>query len=872
CPVRVFQNGDNKYPIVETDEFLIQFKPNVAKSQATALLAKYGAVLDSPLGPYAPNGYLAHVIDPGHTAMAVANALYGKPQVLFSHPNLIWPMSPRFVPNDPLYPQQWHLNNTGQGGGTPGADIKAEKAWDITRGDPNLIIADIDTGIDVDHEDLQANMLPGFDAIERDGDPRPKDVFETEDHGTVTAGLLGAVGNNGIGVTGVAPNCKILPIRLIVFGQTEQDTADAFRFAADSGAAVINNSWGPSNLLNGFVPIPDAIKRAIDYAVTKGRGGLGCVVVFAAAEDALFPGGGNADLDGYASYDKVISVVASSNLDTHAAFSDSGQSTDIAAPGGGGTLGIVSTDRMGADGYDGSNYTVGTEFEGTSASAPIVSGVAALILSVNPNLSYTQVRDILENTADKIDPSNASYDANGHSASLGYGRVNAYRAVSAASVKLPVLTLIKPENNDIVGGNVLLRATTDNDAAVRRVDFARRNEGGDASFSHTPSKPIPDRGTIVDSQPLSASGVVEQATVQVDITHTFPFDLVVSLVAPDGTQTTLFNHNPTFIVITPTGIGISINQSVPLQGKTIAGTWSLDVSDTVLDGEQGTLDDWALTFVSPWVTIGSATQPVNGEWTAIWNTGINTSTPPGVYAVRATAITSTANVEDIHHNVTVTPLGVTLFAPADNETVSGKYLMRARTTNDATVQRVDFSRRKPPFSFSQPVNQQLVDGTTTSSSFVVTGHPGHVGEASVTVNIHHSYVGDLRLTLVAPDGSRFVLQDQVGGNQQNLNTTYFNVPVVGKSLNGTWSLEVTDGQAIDFGTFISWGMTLAPEWVVIARDSDGASNGEWDALWNSDNTEPGVYDVRAVAVSSNGNAFDINNNVTVASRIYNISG
>lgn len=913
--VRVFENGTSPYPIVETDEFLIQFKPGISPTQAATLLAQQGASLGAPLGPYAPNGYVAHVTNPNRTATGAANALYGQPQVLFSHPNYIWPMKSHFVPNDPLFPQQWHLNNTGQGGGTPGADIKAEAAWNVTLGNPSTIIAVIDTGIDVDHEDLQANILPGFDAVERDGDPRPKDFGASENHGTLVAGLIGAVGSNGIGVSGVAPNCKILPIRLIAFGVTEQDIADAFTFAVQNGASVINNSWGPSSYFSsnfGYgskAVLPDVVRRAIHYAVTNGRGGLGCVVTFSAGNDAQFNNSQfnnfyTVDNNGYASNPDVIAVGTSTNQDTHASFSETGQALALSAPGEGGSLGYVSTDRTGTVGYDATNYTSGSDttqnnffnftfgaanLQGTSASSAIVAGVAALVLSVNPNLSYTQVRDILENTADKIDATNAAYNSIGHSTIYGYGRVNAARAVSAASTVLPTVTLIKPAENDMVGGDTVVSAKTSNDAVVSRVEFSRRLQQSDVSFAHTPNLPIPAQinssnfifsnlGPTTDSQQVTASGAVDQVRAQVEIGYSFPEYLDVTFTAPDGTRTVLHetpaNFQPTFSFNSVNNnYSLSIDQLLPYQGKSIAGNYTLTITpQNLYDGESGILNEWGLTFSSPWVKFGTATAPVNKLWTTIWHTGPATGTPPGVYEVRAVAVTSTANSEDVHHNITVTPIGVTLYAPASNSTVTGQYLLRARTTDDSIVKRVEFDRRRPPFSFTQLVNQPLQDGQLTTSSHVVSGHPGNIGEASVSVNLTHNYVGDLRVTLIAPDGSRTILQDQVGGNQKSLNTTYFNVPIAGKPLSGTYSLEVADAQSIDSGTFISWSMTLAPQWILINSDTNGVSNGEYTAIWNTLNTEPGVYEVRALAISPNGNGSDIHTNVTVVSPIYNISG
>ena len=147
------------------------------------------------------------------------------------------------IPNDEYFPNQWHLNNTGQSGGTPGADINAPKAWGITTGNPNIVVAVLDEGVDTDHPDLIDNIVAGYDFFEDDNDPNPTG---DDAHGTACAGLIAAKGNNGIGVTGVAWNCKIMPVRIAGGYEyiTEEDVATAIRWAANNGADVLSNSWG----------------------------------------------------------------------------------------------------------------------------------------------------------------------------------------------------------------------------------------------------------------------------------------------------------------------------------------------------------------------------------------------------------------------------------------------------------------------------------------------------------------------------------------------------------------------------------------------------------------------------------------------------
>ncbi|MBV9867624.1 MAG: S8 family serine peptidase [Abitibacteriaceae bacterium] len=710
--VRVFDNGNSPYPIVETDEFLIQFRAGVSWQQAASLLRNYGAVLGTPLGHYAPNGYVAHVTDPNRTATGVANALYGQRQVIFSHPNFIWPMQPRFVPNDPLFSQQWNLHNTGQGGGTIGADIKAEQAWDITRGSSSVVIAVIDTGIDIDHEEFKGRVLTGYDAILKNSDPRPKDNgFGDENHGTEVAGLALAAGNNALGISGVAPNCKLLPIRAITNDTTDEDIADAFTFAVDHGAWVINNSWGPVGASGVPQPLPDVIRTSIDYAVTHGRGGKGCVITWAAGNTSQ-----SSELDGFASYPSVIDVAASTNRDGHSFYSDFGPSIDVCAPSSGGTLNVTSTDRMGAVGDDPGNYT-GT-LAGTSFAAPQVAGTAALVLSLNPSLTYTQVRDVLEHTADKIDTSGGAYDSSGHSNLYGFGRINAYRALLASNTTTPTITLVAPQPSSTISGIYTVRAKTSNDALVKRVDFARRNQNSIASATRTPALHIPDFATMTDTQTLTATGPIEHANIKVNITHASPSDLVVTLIAPDGTKVVLYNHDSLSAFITDTGL--SIDQALSLTGKKIAGAWRLQISDTI-SGDTGTLDTWSLNFTADWVPIASVTAPVNGEWTALWKTGVGTSTLPSVYEVQATAITAGANAVTESRNVTVASNSYKIagrVANSSNIGLSNVTLTLKSTSTTSSVTRTVLTNAVGDYAFTNiPSGTYTLTPTRTSTFF-----------------------------------------------------------------------------------------------------------------------------------------------------------
>lgn len=322
------------------------------------------------------------------------------------------------VPNDPNFPQMWALDNTGQTGGTANADIDAPEAWDIQTGNRNLIVAVTDTGIDYAHPDLAANMWvntqeqrgkPGVDddgngyvddiygydfagakaKVLGDGDGDPCDVFF---HGTHAAGIIGAVGNNNLGVTGVCWNVKLMALKIgaddFLVTVFDSEIIEAIAYAVDNGAKIINASWGGPDFSQSLY---DAIKRA---------GDAGLLFVAAAGNDGK-------DNDVSPVYpacfdlDCVISVMSTDQDDKKSAFSNFGaNSVDLAAPG----TDILSTTPgkqllpMIVFGVK-NNYDV---LSGTSMAAPFVSGACALVWSQYPTLPNRLVKGLLLKTVDPV--------------------------------------------------------------------------------------------------------------------------------------------------------------------------------------------------------------------------------------------------------------------------------------------------------------------------------------------------------------------------------------------------------------------------------------------------------------------------------------
>ncbi|MBN2588706.1 MAG: S8 family serine peptidase [Sedimentisphaerales bacterium] len=374
------------------------------------------------------------------------------------------------IPDDEYFSNLWHLYNTGQTGGTPGADINVTDAWKITTGDPNIVIAIIDTGVDTNHPDLINNLVEGYDFFENDNNPLPDLEEPGAAHGTMCAGLAAAQGNNSIGVCGVTQNCKIMPIRIADYYDfvSDADLATSFRWAAENGADILSNSWGSS------YPSP-TIKSAIRDVTTQGgigRNGKGCIVCFAAGnwEDGgpvMYP----------ASYPEVIAVGATDHDDLAWYYSASGPELDIVAPSGAGTrtdyffLGkpyLWTTDITGIYGYGIENIDTtildySDSMNGTSGACPIVAGVAALILSAEPNLTNIQVRNILLDSAHDLGtPGRDDY--------YGFGRVDANSAVTMA-LNPPEI----PTSSDIT---LYVDDNAPNDPCAGNPDFSDPNEDG----------------------------------------------------------------------------------------------------------------------------------------------------------------------------------------------------------------------------------------------------------------------------------------------------------------------------------------------------------------------------------------------------------
>jgi serine protease len=471
-----------------TREILLKFKTSTSTNSKNSLISLNNLTLIKSTPSY-------EMYEVNGDALQISKIIYLSGQVEFCTPNFIAKFE-KFdhIPNDPYFNNQWYLHNTGQGTNdgkstTIDADIDAPEAWDITLGSPNVTIAIVDEGVTSNHPDLPntrqvrlngSNFAYLYDGTNNPNDPSPTvSTTDGNNHGNACAGIVSATQDNNEGITGIAPLCKIMPIKLPLGISTPINLyADAINFASDNNADIISNSWGINNSNPDLFPV---IISAINYAITNNK-----LVVFSAGNTANHISGNNGyvGFPANANITNLITVGASDRNNNQANYSPNGQTMVIVAPSHsayniqipGESFNIWSIDipdaRFGYNSWrddtfddfpplgellpnSGTNFTsYSGRMGGTSAAAPEIAGVLALMKSINSCLTAPQLKNILQLTADKIGGFNYNWNSSllGHSIELGYGKVNAFRAVQMAQLlNSPSLDLMVKDGIDDVG-------------------------------------------------------------------------------------------------------------------------------------------------------------------------------------------------------------------------------------------------------------------------------------------------------------------------------------------------------------------------------------------------------------------------------------
>lgn len=699
--VPVFREPKSGLRLVATDEITVRFKSGTTQEAIERINRENNAEIIEK-NRFVQNQFILRIENP-KDILEIANKYQNSDLTEFAEPNFVTETKKAAVPNDEYFHEQWHLHNTGQDGGLAGEDVRARDAWDITKGSPSIVIAAIDDGVDIEHPDLQANIwknpnpadpdVNGWNFFSDNDNPRPQkfsppydDLDGNDSHGTPCAGVAAAVGNNGLGVSGMAPMCKILPVKIFMGNDMVPNNilADAIRYAGQK-ADVLSNSWGTT-------PSSD-VSQAIKDVIRIGRRGKGCPVFVATGNTDPV---GNDYISFPSSVPEAIAVGASNNQGVLSYYSDYGEGIDFVAPSNGGTKGIFTTDvAIRGRGFNIGNVNQGdaeglytNSFGGTSSATPLAAGVAALILSLNPDLAWDQVRRYMRDSADKIDAQRGNY-ANGYSLKYGFGRINARRA----------LEMVK---DDMQGGH----------------------EGNVIEKSAAPGIAVPDHDLkgIASSIMVDEDGTIESVeSVSVNISHTFQGDLLVSLVSPDNT-----------VIMLHDGIGGGADNLVEtydssripalqqLEGKSVRGQWILRVIDRWAS-DTGTLNDWKIRIK----TIGNLARG---------------SSSPGL---------------DIPDN---DPKGV--------------------------------------------------------SSSIAISQPMKIKDLNVSVDISHTFIQDLAVTLISPSGKKVVLHNHTGGNKDNIRQIYYPATypqmavLLGDDSAGDWKLHVADTSGMDKGKLNKWEMEI----------------------------------------------------------------
>ncbi len=413
--------------VIPSSTITVQFNPDVEKEIRESIFAEYGLEVLEDID-FIADGYSVRLTSTSTmNPLKIAARLQSMDEILAAEPDLGFRVTLKHSPADDIYRNQWHLNNRGGLIGLKqGADVSAEKAWEISRGSRDITICVIDDGFDLSHPDLSGNnkIMSPRDFGQSDSIPNP--VSYSDNHGTACAGVALAEENDA-GVVGLAPKCSFMPIRMSTW-LTDQAVVDMFQYVIDNHADVVSCSWSA-----GAWNFPLSLKMTgiIHKAATQGRSnGKGCVILFAAGnEDRPLKGEKDNEVShqGFALHADVMAIAASNSLDRRSSYSNFGPQIAVCAPSSGSPgRGVVTTDRRGASGYSNTDYT--HSFGGTSSATPLVAGLAGLILSLDNKLSSAQVREVIQQSADEIDPENGDYQ-DGNSQFYGAGRINAERAL-----------------------------------------------------------------------------------------------------------------------------------------------------------------------------------------------------------------------------------------------------------------------------------------------------------------------------------------------------------------------------------------------------------------------------------------------------------
>ncbi|XZE32750.1 cadherin domain-containing protein [Pirellulaceae bacterium SH501] len=849
----VFVSGQSE--MVLLDEIIVGLKPN---QTIESLLSDKPQLESVSLMFGTTDQYVLRVKDSlGVKTLQQANALLAEPEVAWVSPNFYQNWQKFYLPNDPLLGEQWHLNNTGQGGGLVDADSDVVEAWDINPGgSANLVIGVIDDGVQGTHQDIRPWVNTGEvagDGIDNDGNGYIDDingwnfVFNTNQsqpqnpgdaHGTSVAGVAAARGNNGEGVAGASYNSSAISIRMFDGNSVANDAniALALRYAAVH-SDIVNNSWGGGGVSN-------AINSALAWGVVNGRGGRGTAYFFATGNDY------NAAISYPANQalvnSGVVAVGATNNRGTRSDYSNYGIGTDFVTPSNdlrAGYLAIQTTDRTGAAGYAAGDYTGtgATGFGGTSSATPLATGIAALVLAqaedLNLDLSPSQLKSYLRNTTDLI--GGVSYDVvSGFHPEYGQGRLNAFTAVSGVG---------KPEIS-IVDSSVEYQSSSTYGFGALFVGqsvsktFRIRNQGTEPLQLTGLTVPAPF--SIVSTFGDSSLGIGESTNI------TIAFAPTVGGSFSEAAVITSNDANESAFSIALTGTATFAD---------VAGSIYEDfAADSVRSPFDSGVDSVAFAYVdandSGTFNAGETQAFIDATGAFYFGT-----LPVGTHIIRSNA-TGWQLVSPASNRYTVTIVDASSNFQGLDYGYQKNSRAYARVFNDRDLDGVMDANESPESgllvyadvnsnqrfepSYFQNAAVPVLDLETSVSTIDVPDSFA-IQDLNVSVRITHTFMSDMVVTLVSPNGTRVLLANQRGSNLDGFINTVFDdeatvaigsgtfpytgryrpeqslTAVDGADAKGTWRLEVFDVFGADEGVIEAWSLNFGGTEVGKRSNGDG---------------------------------------------------
>ena len=564
------------------------------KDKESTLKAASEAGLHLKSAPsYAPD-FLIFTSDSPAQSISALVELRAKKQE--SQPLLYHRATPLFLPNDPLFVNEWHIRGRGQNGAKKASDAKITPVWEQRDSSGNLIrgtgvtIGIVDDGVQMDHPDLNPNVSTSYFYNWNSGstsDPNPQ--YSSDNHGTAVAGVAAAAGFNGIGVTGVAPSAQIVPMRFIADDWTDADEANMYAYGNGS-VRIKNNSWGLGNYSTALT----SLGSGSEYSSSSGWGvqsespagsltGSALATAAKQGQIILFAAGNgqqqqeNTNFRGRQNSIYTISVAAVNDQARQCTYSTPGSSVVISAPSGRDAVrpqGTSTTDRTANEGYnltgvtdDYSDRSFTENFNGTSSACPVASGVTALLLQANSSLNWRDVKEIYIRSATKNDSGDSDWARNGagfwFNHKYGAGLINASDAVRLARnwSNLGTMTYVS------VALSSLPATIRDNNASGLVKYF--------------------------DTRSLSALRV-EHATVTTDISHPSRGELEIQLTSADGTTSRLAEKHTSYPA-DPADYPDWTFSTVHNWGEDSRGLWKIKIADRV-SGNTGTLNSATLTL------------------------------------------------------------------------------------------------------------------------------------------------------------------------------------------------------------------------------------------------------------------------------------